>query len=60
MVRMYVWSLGPPNYLLARYVDFFEEFINRYLDEAKRIYGYSASTGFSKEELGKNTKKLYD
>ena len=60
MVRAYVWSLGPPNYLLSKYVDFFEEFIHRYLDEAKRIYGYSGSTGFSKEELGKNTKKLYE
>lgn len=60
-VREYVWSLGPPNYVLARYVDFFEEFINRYLEEAKRMYGYSgASTVFNKEELGKNVKKLYE
>jgi hypothetical protein len=31
-VRDYVWNLGPPNYVWARYVDFFEEFINRYLE----------------------------
>ena len=32
MVRNYVWSLGPPNYLFAKYTDFFEEFITRYID----------------------------
>lgn len=59
MVRSYVWSLGPPNYLFARYVDFFEEFITRYIDEAKRIYGYSTSTSFNREDLGKNVRQLY-
>ena len=24
MVRNYVWSLGPPNYMLGKYADFFE------------------------------------
>ncbi len=42
-------------------MDFFEEFINRYLEEAKRMYGYSgATTIFNKEELGKNVKRLYE
>jgi len=35
--------------LFGKYVDFFEEFINRYIDEAKRIYGYNSSTGFNEE-----------
>ena len=59
MVRGYVWSLGPPNYLFGRYVDFFEEFITRYIDEARRIYGYSTSTSFNREELGNSVKQLY-
>ena len=59
LIRHYVWNMGPPNYLLAKYVDFFEEFIQRYTDEAKRLYGYSGSTGFNKEELAKNTKRLH-
>jgi hypothetical protein len=60
-VRDYVWGLGPPSFIHGKYVDFFEEFINRYLEEAKRMYGYSgASTAFNKEEVGKNVKKLYE
>jgi len=57
-VRDYVWSLGPPSYLFGKYVDFFEEFIHRYIEESKRIFGYSSSN-FNREELGKNVRKLY-
>jgi hypothetical protein len=60
MVRDYIWSMGPPNYLFGKYVDFFEEFITRYIDESKRIYGYNTTTSFNREELGKNAKKLYE
>jgi hypothetical protein len=61
VVRNYIWNLGPPSFIFGKYTDFFDEFINRYLEEAKRMYGYSgASTVFNKEELGKNVKKLYD
>lgn len=58
-LREYVWGLAAPNYLLAKYVDFFDEFITRYIDESKRIYGYSSTTSFNREELGKNVKRLH-
>lgn len=47
-IRDYVWSLGPPSYLYGKYVDFFEEFIQRYMDESRRIYGYSSTSNFNR------------
>lgn len=40
---------------MGKYSDFFKGFIEKYVDDAKRVYGYSSS-GFNKEELGKTSK----
>ena len=45
---------------MSNFTDFFKGFIEKYLDNAKRVYGYYSSSGFNKEELAKLTKELYD
>lgn len=45
------------NLTQAKYVSFFDDFITKYIDDAKRMY---YSSGFNKEDLGKNVRKLYD
>ena len=44
--------------MFAKYLDFFDEFINRYIDESKRAY-YSTVTSFNKTELGLQVKELH-
>ncbi len=53
-----MFSLNGPNYLFGKYLDFFDEFINRYIDESKRAY-YSTVTTFDKTGLGLEVKELY-
>lgn len=54
-IRNYIFEWKSPTLLMSRFVDFFEEFINRYIDDAKRHYNYH-SMGFNKEEVGKEVK----
>lgn len=56
-VKDYIWNLPPLNLTQSKYVSFFDDFINKYIDDAKRMY---YSSGFNKEDLGKNVRKLYD
>jgi hypothetical protein len=39
--------------------DFYSQFIDKYIEEAKRSYNYG-QTGFNKEELGNEVKKMYE
>ena len=47
-----MFGLGGPNLMFAKYLDFFDEFINRYIDE-------STVTSFNKTELGLQVKELH-
>lgn len=53
-----MFELNSPNYLFGKYLDFFDEFINRYINESKRAY-YSTVTSFDKTGLGLEVKELY-
>lgn len=58
-IRKYLWALPAPSFIAACYVDFFDEFIERYLAETKRIMFHSPSM-LNKEELAKTVKALYE
>lgn len=45
--------------MYARYIDFYLEFIDRYIDESKKSY-YSTVTYFNKTELGASVKESYN
>jgi hypothetical protein len=51
--------MGPHNLIFASLVQFFEHFINLYLDEAKKNLTYSQST-FNKEKVASETKEIYE
>jgi hypothetical protein len=50
-IRTYIFGLNGPTLVWAKYLDFYEEFIIRYIDESKRSY-YSTVTSFDKTALG--------
>lgn len=47
----YIWTLPPPSLCFGTIPDFYANFIDKYLEEAKRSYNYG-TTGFNKEEIG--------
>lgn len=59
IVFEYIWNLPPPTLCFGSIYDFFASFIERYLEEAKRSFNYS-QTGFNKEELGNEVKKMFE
>jgi hypothetical protein len=56
----YIWSLPPPTLCYGHLYEFYNHFIEKYLEDAKRSsYNYS-QTGFNKEELVNEVKKMYN
>ena len=47
-IRNHIFSWSSPTLNMTRFVDFFEEFINRYIEDAKKMSNYH-SIGFNKE-----------
>ena len=47
-IRNWIFTWSSPTLNMSHFVDFFQEFITRYIDDAKRSYNYH-SMGFNKE-----------
>ena len=46
---------------MSNYTDFFKGFVDKYVEDSKRVFAYyTSSSGFNKEELAKVTKELYE
>lgn len=60
-LRKYVFSLSSPTISMSNYTDFFKGFVDKYVEDSKRVFAYyTSSSGFNKEELAKVTKELYE
>lgn len=56
-----MFALESPTLTNIKFVDFFKAFIDKYYEDHKKSYGfYSSSSGFNREEFGKEVKELYE